>query len=69
MFVVRLDDGGCALFEFMGDFDLQVGARLQGALDAVGEQTLLDVGRGESFQAVGQTGPGHCASVLLRIAK
>jgi hypothetical protein len=68
MFVVRLEEGGCAAFSLLDGLDLELHGQVKGNLDALVVETLLYLDTGEPFEVFGETGP--CAMELaLRMVK
>lgn len=55
--IAHIDDGDFAVVAVAGGFDLELGAKISGDLEALGHEVLLDLQRGERFEAVGESGP------------
>lgn len=67
MFIIRTDDGDYTAWSLCDGFEPQIGSRIQGDLNALGGETLLDLARAERFQAVGESGPSGLAAVVTVI--
>ena len=64
MFIVRIDEGDCVVFELLDGIDLQVGQLVRGNLTGLGGETLTVVDDGTDFEAFGQSGPSSLNACL-----
>jgi hypothetical protein len=64
MFIIKGDDGEYSAWSLDDSFDLEIGGRIKGHLDALGGETLLNLSSGESFQAVGESAPSSLVAAI-----
>ena len=63
-FLIEGDDGEFSAWQLDCSFELELGSRVCGELDALGGETLQHLGSGEAFDAVGETGPSSRAPAV-----
>ena len=64
MFIIRSADGEHSAWSLCSSFDLAIGDRIRGDLDALGSETLLHLARGQQFDAVGESGPSSLVAAI-----
>ena len=64
MFIIGLNDGDYTVWKILDGFELVLGGRIQGDLQSLGSETLLDLRSGEQFIAHGQASPSSLTAAL-----